>query len=108
MLVKSNKLIGLRLGVNGVFGNFGVAAALITGTAYNWRLAALFHIPGLFCVAYGVAFARLSKMMKLYSKSRVSAAGPCSTGSEHWLHWLNNIKRRFYFWGNDVCCAALF
>ena len=52
MLVKSNKLIGLRLGVNGVFGNFGVAAApLITGlllTIGDWQLC--FIIPGLFCV----------------------------------------------------------
>ena len=63
MLVKSNKLIGLRLGVNGVFGNFGVAAApLITGlllTIGDWQLC--FIIPGLFCIAYGVAFARASK-----------------------------------------------
>jgi nitrate/nitrite transporter NarK len=77
MLVKSNKLIGLRLGVNGVFGNFGVAAApLITGlllTIGDWQLC--FIIPGLFCIAYGVAFARaLKDDADNTSKSRVSAA----------------------------------
>ena len=77
MLVKSNKLIGLRLGINGVFGNFGVAAApLITGLLLsigNWQLC--FIIPGLFCIAYGVAFARaLKDDADNTSKSRVSAA----------------------------------
>ena len=63
MLVKSNKLIGFRLGVNGVFGNFGVAAApLITGlllTIGDWHLC--FIIPGIVCIVYGVAFARALK-----------------------------------------------
>ena len=58
MLIKSNHRIGLRLGVNGVFGNMGVAAApLITGMllAYgDWRLC--FTLPGVFCLAYGVVF----------------------------------------------------
>ncbi len=76
MLVKSNKLIGFRLGVNGVFGNFGVAAApLITGlllTIGDWQLC--FIIPGLFCIAYGVAFARaLKDDTDNTSKSRTSA-----------------------------------
>jgi len=59
MLIKSNHKIGFRLGVNGVFGNMGVAAApLITGmllTYGDWRLC--FNIPGVFCLAYGVVFA---------------------------------------------------
>ncbi|MEK9925261.1 MAG: MFS transporter, partial [Alphaproteobacteria bacterium] len=42
MLIRSNKKIGFRLGINGVFGNMGVAAApLITGlllTMGDWRL----------------------------------------------------------------------
>lgn len=58
MLIKSNKAIGFRLGVNGVFGNMGVAAApLIIGlllTVGDWRLC--FIASGLFCIAYGVAF----------------------------------------------------
>src|SRR6056300_185001 len=59
MLIKSNHKIGFRLGVNGVFGNMGVAAApLITGMLLSfgdWRLC--FTIPGLFCLVYGVIFA---------------------------------------------------
>ena len=59
MLIKSNQKIGFRLGVNGVFGNMGVAAApLITGMLLSfgdWRLC--FTIPGLFCLVYGVIFA---------------------------------------------------
>ncbi len=58
MLLKSNFKIGFRLGVNGVFGNMGVAAApLVTGMLLSfgdWRLC--FTIPGLFCLAYGVIF----------------------------------------------------
>ena len=58
MLIKSNRSIGFRLGINGVFGNMGVAAApLIIGlllTFGDWRLC--FIASGLFCIAYGVVF----------------------------------------------------
>jgi len=58
MLIKSNRAIGFRLGINGVFGNMGVAAApLIIGlllTFGDWRLC--FVISGLFCIGYGVVF----------------------------------------------------
>ncbi|MBL6768998.1 MAG: MFS transporter [Alphaproteobacteria bacterium] len=58
MLIKSNRRIGFRLGINGVFGNMGVAAApLIAGillTMGDWRLC--FILPGLFCLIYGFAF----------------------------------------------------
>ena len=59
MLIKSNHKIGFRLGVNGVFGNMGVAAApLITGMLLahgDWQLC--FIVPGIVCLAYGVVFA---------------------------------------------------
>ena len=58
MLIKSNRAIGFRLGINGVFGNMGVAAApLIIGlllTVGDWRLC--FVASGLFCIGYGVLF----------------------------------------------------
>lgn len=61
MLVSGREKVGRVLGVNGVYGNFGVAlAALIAGAlAYwiNWRAA--FLIPGALSVAVGVAFAML-------------------------------------------------
>ena len=50
MLLSKNKNNGVRMGINGVFGNMGVAAApLITGLILfygNWRLC--FLLPGLF------------------------------------------------------------
>lgn len=58
MILKSNKKIGFRLGVNGVFGNMGVAAApLLTGillTVGDWRVC--FIVPGVFCIIYGIIF----------------------------------------------------
>lgn len=58
MLIKSNRRIGFRLGINGVFGNMGVAAApLIAGillTMGDWRLC--FILPGIFCLIYGFTF----------------------------------------------------
>ena len=58
MLIKSNRKIGFRLGINGVFGNMGVAAApLIAGillTMGDWRLCFVF--PGIFCLIYAFAF----------------------------------------------------
>jgi MFS family permease len=59
MLVSGREKVGRVLGVNGVYGNLGVAfAALIAGAlAYwiNWRAA--FIVPGLASVAVGVVFA---------------------------------------------------
>lgn len=53
--------IGWRIGINGVWGNMGVAgAAVITGLfidLYGWRSA--FILPGLLCVATGIGFAWL-------------------------------------------------
>ncbi|MGH6719350.1 MAG: MFS transporter, partial [Alphaproteobacteria bacterium] len=50
---------GRALGINGVFGNLGTAgAALVAGLlteAISWRAA--FVVPGLVCVATGIAFA---------------------------------------------------
>ena len=59
MLVSGRDKVGRVLGVNGVYGNFGVAlAALIAGAlAYwiNWRAA--FLLPGAISIAVGIAFA---------------------------------------------------
>ena len=60
MVVQHAKRTGHALGVNGVFGNMGVAAAgLVTGAltqALGWRAA--FILPGLLAVATGIVFAR--------------------------------------------------
>lgn len=59
MVVEGGGRVGWRLGVNGVWGNMGVAAApLITGfilAAYDWRLA--FIVPGVVAVLIGIGFA---------------------------------------------------
>jgi MFS family permease len=78
MLIKTNKRIGFRLGVNGVFGNMGVAAApLITGlllTVGDWRLC--FILPGLFCIGYGIVFAKALKgEAPASTEARPGAAG---------------------------------
>ena len=56
MLMKNKMNLGFRLGINGVWGNMGVAAApLITGLLIligNWRLA--FILPGFICIIFGL------------------------------------------------------
>jgi len=63
MVVEGGGNVGWRLGVNGVWGNMGVAAApLITGfilSAYDWRLA--FVVPGVISVGIGLAYALFVK-----------------------------------------------
>jgi len=58
MLVQGAPRLGLRLGVNGIFGNMGVAAApLATGALiamFDWRTA--FVVPGTVCIGIGIAF----------------------------------------------------
>ncbi len=58
LLIQNNYRIGYRLGINGVFGNMGVAAApLVTAflLAYgNWSIC--FLVPGIACLLYGVIF----------------------------------------------------
>ena len=61
IVVAKWKNTGMRIAVNGVWGNLGVAsAALITGYFIDnggWRLA--FFVPGLFSIAVGGAYAAL-------------------------------------------------
>jgi len=63
MLVSSTEKMGRVLGWNGLWGNLGLAtAALVTGALVDlagWRAA--FFVPGLLCVAAGVAFLLLVK-----------------------------------------------
>ena len=58
MLVQGVPKLGLRLGVNGIFGNMGVAfAPLVTGAlvaAFDWRMA--FILPGCVAIGLGLAF----------------------------------------------------
>jgi MFS family permease len=76
MLVSGREKVGRVLGVNGVFGNFGVAfAALIAGAlAYwvNWRAA--FIVPGIVSIAIGIGFASAVPEVKLAAKA--ATGGP--------------------------------
>ena len=60
MLVQGAKRPGATIGVNGLAGNLGIAAAaLLTGflvQAVGWRAA--FAVPGAVCIALGFVFAR--------------------------------------------------
>ena len=61
MLVQGAKRPGATIGINGLSGNLGIAAAaLLTGflvQAVGWRAA--FAVPGVVCIALGLVFARL-------------------------------------------------
>ena len=56
MLIRDSKKVGFRLGVNGVWGNMGVAAApVLTGFIIlnsNWQLS--FLVPSLICLIFGL------------------------------------------------------
>ncbi len=58
MLLQRSGLVGLRLGINGVWGNIGIAIApVVTGVILyygDWRLT--FLIPGIVCVLFGILF----------------------------------------------------
>ena len=63
MLLETKERIGLRLGINGFFGNMGVASApLITGVIIfysNWKMA--FFVSGILCIVYGIFFSMALK-----------------------------------------------
>ena len=58
MLLQRPGTVGLRMGINGVWGNMGIAVApLITGMLLlfgDWRLT--FAVPGVICIIFGVIF----------------------------------------------------
>ena len=71
MVIQGRVKTGMPIAVNGVFGNFGVAAAaLITGIiidTFGWRTA--FIVPGVFSIAIGVTyliFTRAGDLESLY------------------------------------------
>ena len=67
---------GKALGVNGVFGTVGIACApLIAGgltALLGWRFA--FFVPGVACVATGVAFLFVTRRMSLVDAGQTNAA----------------------------------
>jgi len=63
MLVSNQPHLGRTLGVNGVYGNTGLAVAALAAGALadlaGWRAA--FFVPGLLCIAAGFGFVRASR-----------------------------------------------
>ncbi|HXP76391.1 MAG TPA: MFS transporter [Stellaceae bacterium] len=82
MLVANTEKLGRTIGVNGVWGNMGVAAAAITAgtlTQYlGWQWA--FVVPGLAALALGIAFHLMVPSQTAHKKSaaRKGAALPRS------------------------------
>ena len=58
MLLQRPGVVGLRMGINGVWGNMGIAVApIITGILLlygDWRLT--FMVPGIICIIFGILF----------------------------------------------------
>jgi MFS family permease len=76
MVTQKWKNTGMRLAVNGVWGNLGVAsAALITGYLIDnggWRMA--FIVPGVFSVAAGIAYG-LARRQEIAAEGAAKSAG---------------------------------
>jgi len=58
MLLQRPGVVGLRMGINGVWGNMGIAVApIVTGVLLyygDWRLT--FMVPGIICIIFGILF----------------------------------------------------
>jgi MFS family permease len=69
--------LGRTLGVNGVYGNTGLAfAALASGALADfagWRWA--FLVPGIVCIAFGIGFLRASRGVEIARAGASKAAG---------------------------------
>ena len=76
MLVANRDNVGRALGVNGVFGNVGVAfSALLAGAlaaTAGWRAA--FIVPGAIAIGVGVAFAIIVRGSRIQAPARRAAA----------------------------------
>src|SRR5690606_8689249 len=77
MVVKLADEPGRELGINGVWGNLGVAlaAAITGGLAALWGWRAAFIIPGLLTMAVGVVYIYLGKLPAIETaRARVGKA----------------------------------
>ncbi|MFZ9372968.1 MAG: MFS transporter [Burkholderiaceae bacterium] len=79
MLVQGAERPGRTIGINGLAGNLGIAAAaVVTGffvKYFGWRAA--FAVPGVVCLVCGVLFAMVApREMQAPAKKKVSSAAP--------------------------------
>jgi MFS family permease len=80
MVVQGVDDVGRRLGINGVWGNLGVAAAaLVAGGLIQWLgWRAAFIVPGVVSVLTGIAFAFVASPPPSGGPAKAAAAGPRS------------------------------
>lgn len=78
MLVQGAPRPGWTIGINGLVGNLGVAAAAVsTGFLvkyFGWRMA--FAVPGIVCLVVGVAFAFLATREQAAPAKKKATSGP--------------------------------
>ena len=90
MLVQGVEKPGKILGINGVFGNMGVAAAPllvgIVGTTLSWRWA--FIIPGILSILFGLFFWKMVTKDKPIQKIKKSENHASETLVSGWQHVL--------------------
>lgn len=81
MLVSGREKVGRVLGVNGVYGNLGLAfAALIAGALAHWiHWRAAFIVPGLVSIALGIAFMLLVSDPGKQARAQRTGAAPVHT-----------------------------
>lgn len=84
MVAESRERVGRLLGINGVWGNMGVAAAPIaTGTLTVWLgWQAAFVVPGMIALATGIAFLLLVPDEAPASRRPVAAAAADAPGRD--------------------------
>ncbi|MFQ5765050.1 MAG: MFS transporter [Rhodospirillales bacterium] len=101
MVADNARQLGKELGVNGVFGNLGVACAGITAgfliDTMGWRSA--FVVPGMVSVATGIAFA-------LFVRSD-ARAGAKTTPTPHVAASAGEIKRVFAIMILATMCGGI-
>ncbi len=82
MVASNARYLGRELGINGVFGNLGVASAALTAgfiaDAYGWRVA--FIAPGVVSIITGVAYAFYVRGMDLEPVRSKESAKPKHIG----------------------------
>jgi len=96
MVVQQFAKTGMAIGINGIWGNFGVgSAALITGFFIDqggWRAA--FIVPGVLSIAIGIAYAAffwkeivspVSARSKAPAKATATASVPADTSARDFL-----------------------
>jgi MFS transporter, FSR family, fosmidomycin resistance protein len=100
-LIKHSRNQGRALGINGVFGSAGTAFAAIVagGLADLWGWRAAFMVPGLICLATGLAFIVALRMgLIVEGEGEASPAPPTDAGDR---------RRAFSMLAITVVCSGL-